>query len=231
LLELDNISTYYWERRVLWDLSLKVPDGGVVAILGRNGMGKSTLIRSIMGLTPPTSGEIRFKNEVISGLAPHRIAHKGIAFVPQGRGIFQSLSVKENLTVVERAAKGEGAWNLEAVYDLFPILKERAALHANLLSGGEQQMLAVGRALMMNPELLIMDEPSEGLAPMVIKQIGEVICRLKGKLTVFLAEQNLNMALTVADHIYIIDKGSVVYDGKPEDLRNDHEVQQKWLGV
>jgi branched-chain amino acid transport system ATP-binding protein len=231
LLELDNISTYYWERRVLWDLSLKVPDGGVVAILGRNGMGKSTLIRSIMGLTPPASGEIRFKDEVISGLAPHRIAHKGIAFVPQGRGIFQSLSVKENLTVVERAAKGEGAWNLEAVYDLFPILKERAALHANLLSGGEQQMLAVGRALMMNPELLIMDEPSEGLAPMVIKQIGEVICRLKGKLTVFLAEQNLNMALTVADHIYIIDKGSVVYDGKPEDLRNDHEVQQKWLGV
>jgi branched-chain amino acid transport system ATP-binding protein len=216
LLELDNISTYYWERRVLWDLSLKVPDGGVVAILGRNGMGKSTLIRSIMGLTPPASGEIRFKDEVISGLAPHRIAHKGIAFVPQGRGIFQSLSVKENLTVV---------------YDLFPILKERAALHANLLSGGEQQMLAVGRALMMNPELLIMDEPSEGLAPMVIKQIGEVICRLKGKLTVFLAEQNLNMALTVADHIYIIDKGSVVYDGKPEDLRNDHEVQQKWLGV
>jgi branched-chain amino acid transport system ATP-binding protein len=231
LLELDNISTYYWERRVLWDLSLEVPDGAVVAILGRNGMGKSTLIRSIMGLTPPRDGEIRFKNEVISGLAPHRIAHKGIAFVPQGRGIFQSLSVKENLTVVERSAKGEGAWNLEAVYDLFPILKERAALHANLLSGGEQQMLAVGRALMMNPELLIMDEPSEGLAPMVIKQIGQVICRLKGKLTVFLAEQNLNMALTVADHIYIIDKGSVVYDGKPEDLRNDHEVQQKWLGV
>jgi branched-chain amino acid transport system ATP-binding protein len=231
LLELDNISTYYWERRVLWDLSLEVPDGRVVAILGRNGMGKSTLIRSIMGLTPPRDGEIRFKNEVISGLAPHRIAHKGLAFVPQGRGIFQSLSVKENLTVVERAAKGEGAWDLEAVYDLFPILKERAGLHANLLSGGEQQMLAVGRALMMNPELLIMDEPSEGLAPMVIKQIGQVICRLKGKLTVFLAEQNLNMALTVADHIYIIDKGSVVYDGKPEDLRNDHEAQQKWLGV
>jgi branched-chain amino acid transport system ATP-binding protein len=231
LLELDNISTYYWERRVLWDLSLEVPDGGVVAILGRNGMGKSTLIRSIMGLTPPRDGEIRFKNEVISGLAPHRIAHKGIAFVPQGRGIFQSLSVKENLTVVERTSKGDGGWDLETVYDLFPILKERAGLHANLLSGGEQQMLAVGRALMMNPELLIMDEPSEGLAPMVIKQIGEVICRLKGKLTVFLAEQNLNMALTVADHIYIIDKGSVVYDGKPEDLKSDHEAQQKWLGV
>jgi branched-chain amino acid transport system ATP-binding protein len=231
LLVVDNISTYYWERRVLWDLSMEVPDGGVVAILGRNGMGKSTLIRSIMGLTPPATGEIRFKDEVISKLAPHRIAQKGLAFVPQGRGIFASLSVKENLTVVERTVRGEGAWDLEAVYDLFPILKEREGLSGNLLSGGEQQMLAIGRALMMNPELLIMDEPSEGLAPMVIKQIGEVICRLKGRLTVFLAEQNLNMALTVADHIYIIDKGSVVYEGKPEVLRCDHEAQQTWLGV
>jgi branched-chain amino acid transport system ATP-binding protein len=231
LLELDNISTYYWERRVLWDLSLKVPDGSVVAILGRNGMGKSTTIRSIMGLTPPSTGEIRFKGEVISGLPPHRVAGKGIAFVPQGRGIFQSLSVKENLTVVERAVGGEGAWDLDAVYDLFPILKERAALRADLLSGGEQQMLAVGRALMMNPELLIMDEPSEGLAPMVIKQIGQVICRLKGRLTVFLAEQNLNMALTVADHIYIIAKGAVVHEGTPDQLRADQDALHKWLGV
>jgi branched-chain amino acid transport system ATP-binding protein len=231
LLEVDNISTYYWERRVLWDLSLNVPEGKVVAMLGRNGMGKSTIIRSIMGLTPPASGEIRFKNAVISGLSPHRIAGKGIAFVPQGRGIFQSLTVKENLTVVGKSTKGEAAWNLEAVYDLFPILKERAGLPASLLSGGEQQMLAVARALMMNPDLLIMDEPSEGLAPMVIHQIGQVICRLKGKLTVLLAEQNLNMALTVADDVYVVSKGSVVYEGAPEALRSDHEAQQKWLGV
>jgi len=231
LLEVDNISTYYWERRVIWDLSLEVPDGGVVAILGRNGMGKSTLIRSIMGLTPPASGRIRFKDQDITGLAPHRIALKGIAFVPQGRGIFQSLSVRENLTVVEREARGEGAWSLEAVYDLFPILKERAGLHASLLSGGEQQMLAIGRALMMNPELLIMDEPSEGLAPMVVKQIGQVICSLKGKLAVLLAEQNLSMALTVADDVYIISKGSIVFQGTPRELRDNTAVQHKWLGV
>ncbi len=231
MLEIDNISTYYWQRRVLWDLSLEVPDGVVVAVLGRNGMGKSTLIRSIMGLTPPASGRIRFKNEVISGLPPHRIALKGIAFVPQGRGIFQSLSVKENLTVAEKRARGEGGWDLDSVYDLFPILKERAGLHADLLSGGEQQMLAIGRALMMNPDLLIMDEPSEGLAPMVVKQIGQVICRLKGKLAVFLAEQNLNMALTVADHIYIVSKGSIVFQGTPDELRGNTAVQHKWLGV
>jgi branched-chain amino acid transport system ATP-binding protein len=231
LLKIDNISTYYWERQVLWNLSLNVSKGAVVAILGRNGMGKSTLIRSIMGLTPPASGRIHFKEEDITGLAPHRIAHKGIAFVPQGRGIFQSLTVKENLTIMETGAKGQDAWTLEGVYDLFPILKERAGLNAALLSGGEQQMLAVGRALMMNPDLLIMDEPSEGLAPMVIKQIGQVICRLKGRLTVLLAEQNLNMALTVADDIYIISKGSVVWEGKPEDLRDNEEVKQKWLGV
>jgi len=231
LLEVDNINTFYWERRVLWDLSLEVPDGQVVAMLGRNGMGKSTIIRSIMGLTPPATGQIRFKGEVISGLSPHRVAAKGIALVPQGRGIFQSLTVRENLTVVEKSAKGEGTWDLEAVYELFPILKERAGLHANLLSGGEQQMLAVGRALMMNPDLLIMDEPSEGLAPMVIKQIGQVICRLKGRLTVFLAEQNLNMALTVADHIYIISNGSIVFQGAPAELKDNAAVQHKWLGV
>ncbi len=231
MLEVDNINTYYWDRRVLWDLSLTVPDGKVVAILGRNGMGKSTTIRSIMGLTPPADGQIRFNGEDIAGAAPHRIAHKGIGFVPQGRGIFQSLTVKENLTLAEKKVAGDGGWGLEAVYDLFPILKERAGLHANLLSGGEQQMLAVGRALMMNPELLVMDEPSEGLAPMVVKQIGQVICRLKGKLTVLLAEQNLNMALTVADDIYIMSKGSVVWEGVPEDLRDNEEVKQKWLGV
>ena len=231
MLKIDNISTYYWERRVLWDLSMEVPDGGVVAILGRNGMGKSTLIRSIMGLTPAASGRIEFKGQDITRLAPHRIALKGIAFVPQGRGIFQSLTVKENLTIVEANTKEQDAWNLETVYDLFPILRERSGLNASLLSGGEQQMLAVARALMMNPDLLIMDEPSEGLAPMVVKQIGQVICRLKGKLTVLLAEQNLNMALTVADDIYIVSKGSVVWEGKPEALRDNEEVKQKYLGV
>lgn len=231
MLTIENIDTYYGDTQVLWDLSLRVPAGSVVAVLGRNGMGKSTLIRSIMGLTPPQDGRILFKDEVISGLDPHQIARKGIAYVPQGRGVFSSLSVRENLTIAEKRATGEDAWGLEKVYGLFPILKERSGLSGSLLSGGEQQMLVVARALMANPELLIMDEPSEGLAPMVIKEIGQVICRLKGKLTVFLAEQNLNMALTVADHMYIVNKGTVVHEGTPEELSKDEQTLNKWLGV
>jgi branched-chain amino acid transport system ATP-binding protein len=155
----------------------------------------------------------------------------GIGYVPQGRGIFPSLSVKENLTVAARGQDKKDAWNLEKVYELFPRLKEREGFQANLLSGGEQQMLAIGRSLMTNPELLIMDEPSEGLAPLVIKQIGEVICRLKGKLTVFLAEQNFNMALSVSDYIYIVSKGRIVHKCNPDELRDNEEVKQKWLGV
>jgi branched-chain amino acid transport system ATP-binding protein len=231
LLVVENINTFYWERQVLWNFSLEVPAGSVVAMLGRNGMGKSTTIRSIMGLTPPLSGEVRFRGERINGLEPYQIARKGIALVPQGRCVFPSLTVRENLTVAERDTKSDGSWNLERIFDLFPILKQREGFHANLLSGGEQQMLAVARALMINPDLLVMDEPSEGLAPMVIKQISQVICQLKGKLTVLLAEQNLNMALAVADHIYVISKGAVVYESSPEELRNNEEMKQKWLGV
>jgi branched-chain amino acid transport system ATP-binding protein len=231
VLKLEKINTYYWSSHILWDLSLHVTQGSIVAMLGRNGMGKTTIMRSIVGLTPPRDGEIHFKGEQINGLEPYKISRKGIAYVPQGRGIFSSLSVKENLLVAARGQDGKDAWNLEKVYDFFPRLKEREGFQANLLSGGEQQMLAIGRALMTNPELLIMDEPSEGLAPLVIKQIGEVICRLKGKLTVFLAEQNFNMALSVADYIYIVSKGQIVYKCVPDELRHNEEVKQKWLGV
>lgn len=231
MLELEKINTYYWERHVLWDVSLKVPQGNVIAILGRNGMGKTSVIRSIMGLTPPLDGEIRFKDEAINGLAPYQIARKGIALVPQGRCVFPSLSVKENLLIGAKKTKNNDSWNLERIYSLFPILKERAGFYANLISGGEQQMLAIARALMTNPDLLIMDEPSEGLAPMIIEQIAEIICQLKGKHTVFLAEQNLNMALSVADYVYIISKGSVVYESKPEELKHNEEIKKKWLGV
>jgi branched-chain amino acid transport system ATP-binding protein len=231
LLELDNINTYYWNLRVLWDVSLTVPHGSIVAMLGRNGMGKTTIIRSIMGLTPPREGVIRFKDEQINGLEPYRISRKGIALVPQGRIVFPSLTVKENLLIGARETRNGDSWNLDKIYGLFPILKERQGFHANLLSGGEQQMLAVARALMTNPDLLLMDEPSEGLAPRVIKQIGDVITHLKGKLTVLLAEQNFNMAMSVADYVYVVSNGSIVYESKPEELRDNEEIKQSCLGV
>jgi branched-chain amino acid transport system ATP-binding protein len=231
LLQLDAINTYYGDTHVLWDVSLNVPKGSIVAMLGRNGMGKTTIIRSVMGLTPPSSGVVTFKGEKISQLPTEEISRRGIALVPQGRAIFPSLTVKENLTIGARGTKGEDAWTLERVYELFPILKERSKLHGNLLSGGEQQMLAVARGLMGNPELLIMDEPSEGLAPMVVKQIGDTISRLKGRLTVFLAEQNFNMALSVADYVYVVSKGMIDYESEPEELRNNEEVKQRCLGV
>jgi len=230
MLSLVNVDTYYWELQVLRQISLKVPKGKIVALLGRNGMGKTTIIRSIMGLTPPREGEIRLGEEIISGLEPYQIARKGIALVPQGRGIFSSLSVEENLTLVEKRGGSDG-WDIQKIHCLFPILKERANCCATLLSGGEQQMLAISRALMSNPDVLVMDEPSEGLAPMVVNQIGHVIAQLKGSLTVLLAEQNLNMALKVADYVYIISQGTVVHESTPQELKNNQEIKHKYLGV
>ncbi|MGI6071887.1 MAG: ABC transporter ATP-binding protein [Lachnospiraceae bacterium] len=231
MLQIEKINTYYFSSQALWDLSLTVPKGSVVSMLGRNGMGKTTIMRSVMGLTPPREGKIVLNGEVISGLEAHVIAKKGVGYVPQGRGIFPSLSVKENLTVCARGQDKPNAWTLGKVYEFFPILKERESLYGNLLSGGEQQMLAIGRALMTNPDLLLMDEPSEGLAPMVIRQIGDIISTLKGELTVFLAEQNFNMAIGVADYVYIVSKGEIVYESKPEELKNNDKVKTKWLGV
>ena len=231
ILKVENINTYYFATHVLWNLSMSIEKGSIVSLLGRNGMGKTTLMRSIMGLTVPRDGSILFQGKELRGMEAHKIAKLNIGYVPQGRGIFPSLSVKENLTVFERGQDRKGAWTLDRVYDFFPILKERQNLYGNLLSGGEQQMLAIGRALMTNPDLLLMDEPSEGLAPMVIKQIGDVIMALKGELTVFLAEQNFNMAVNVADHLYIISKGEIVYSDKPEALIQDEAAKAKWLGV
>lgn len=164
-------------------------------------------------------------------MEPYQIARMGLALVPQGRGIFPSLSVKENLTIAARnGSKGE-AWTVHRIYSLFPILKERAKLYANLLSGGEQQMLSIGRALMTNPDLLLMDEPSEGLAPLIVREISRVIDQLRGSLSVLLAEQNLSMALRLADYVYILSKGRVVYESTPQELRNNEEVKSKHLGV
>lgn len=231
MLEVDSIHTYYGESHVLHGVSLKVEQGQVVALLGRNGMGKSTVARSIMGFTPPRSGTVRFMGKQINGLEPYQVARMGLALVPQGRGIFASLSVKENLTVAARNSNKSEAWNLERIYALFPILKERSRFYANLLSGGEQQMLSIARALMTNPDFLILDEPSEGLAPLIVQEISHIINQLRGSHSVLLAEQNLSMALGLADYVYVISKGAVVYESTPQELRSNDEVKSKHLGV
>ena len=232
MLQLVDVHTYYGESHVLQGISLNVDQGSVVALLGRNGMGKTTTIRSIIGFTPPRRGVVRFKGKDITGLEPHQIAQMGIGLVPQGRHIFPSLSVRENLTMSARDTGKPGAWSLDRVYSLFPLLKERANLRGTLLSGGEQQMLTISRALMTNPELLLMDEPSEGLAPIIVKEISRVISQLKASgFSILLVEQHLPMALAVADYTYIVSKGTIVYESTPDELEKNEEVKNTYLGV
>ena len=232
MLELLDIHTYYRESYVLCGVSLKIPEGSVVALLGRNGMGKTTTIRSIIGLTPPRRGRVLYGEKNITFLPPEKIAKLGIGLVPQGRYIFPSLSVVENLTMAARGAGKADSWSLDEVYSLFPILKERARCRGTLLSGGEQQMLAIGRALMTNPQLLLMDEPSEGLAPRVVKEVGRIIYQLKQKgFSILLVEQNLPMALKVVEYLYILSNGEVVYESTPQRLMENDEVKTKYIGV
>ena len=232
MLQLVNVHTYYGETHVLLGVSLNVKEGSVVALLGRNGMGKTTTIRSIIGFTPPQNGVIRFKEREITGLKSYRIAKMGIGLVPQGRHVFPSLSVRENLTMSARNMSKAGAWSLEKVHSLFPILMKRANLRANLLSGGEQQMLCIARALMTNPDLILMDEPSEGLAVGLVREVGRIILRLKEiGISILLVEQNLSLALPVVDYVYIISKGVIVYESTPKELRDNEEVKTKHLGV
>jgi len=232
MLELGDIHTYYGESYVLRGVSLGVSEGSVVALLGRNGMGKTTTIRSIIGLTPPRRGKVFYREKEITALPPEKIAKLGIGFVPQGRYIFPSLSVTENLTMAARGTGKADSWSLAEVYSLFPVLKERSSCRGTLLSGGEQQMLAIGRALMTNPQLLLMDEPSEGLAPLIVKELSKIIYQLKQKgFSILLVEQNLPMALKVSDYVYILSNGEVVYESSPEHLRSNDEVKAKYIGV
>jgi len=232
MLKLTDVETYYWESYILRGISMEVPQGAVVALLGRNGMGKTTTIRSIVGLTPPRRGKIMLKEKDITGLPPHKIAHMGVGLVPQGRHIFPSLTVEENLTASAREVVQPGAWTLDRVYSFFPVLKQRAKYRGNLLSGGEQQMLAIGRALMTNPDVLLMDEPSEGLAPVMVLELGRIIEQLKAsRFSILLVEQNVTMALTIANYVYIINRGEIVFEGEPEALRDNEELKNRYLGV
>ena len=232
MLALDDIHTYYGDSYVLHGVSFRVESGTVVALLGRNGMGKTTTIRSIIGFTPPRSGQVRFKEQENNHLNPYQISKIGICLNPQGRSIFPSLSVKENLIMAARTQGRTGEWTLDKVYERFPILKARSNLKGNLLSGGEQQMLATGRGLMTNPDLLLMDEPSEGLAPLVVREIRSIIAKLKEVgLSILLVEQNLPMALGVSDYIFIMSKGKIVHESTPKELEKNEEVKIKYLSA
>ena len=229
VLDVEEVHTYYGESHVLQGISLRVEASEVLGILGRNGMGKTTLIRSIIGFTPPRRGRVRFKGQDITRWPPYRMVASGMALVPQGRRVFPSLTVRENLEV---ARSGRGPWTLERVHELFPRLHERGRNRANKLSGGEQQMLAIGRALMSNPGLLLLDEPTEGLAPLLVLEVGRVIKALKREgLSILLVEQNLPLALSVADRTHILSRGQIVHSARPQELLANEEVKSRYLGV
>jgi branched-chain amino acid transport system ATP-binding protein len=238
MLEVEDVHSYYAGAHVLQGVTLRVPEGGVVALLGRNGMGKTTLVRSIMGTRPPTvrQGSIRLRAEELVGKPPHRVSQLGLGLVPQGRRIFRSLTVEENLTIAFRQPIRTGnarvRWDMDRVFELFPRLAERRRSRAGQLSGGERQMLAIGRALTTNPELVLMDEPSEGLAPMLVQQLRDQLAALKESgVSIFLVEQNVGLALAVADEVYIIDRGRIVYHSSPEELAGDEGAKRLYLGV
>jgi branched-chain amino acid transport system ATP-binding protein len=232
LLIVDDIHTYYGESYILQGLSLKVGSSSVVSIVGRNGMGKTTAMRSVVGFTPARRGKIWFRGEDITGLTAFEIARKGLALVPQGRRIFPSLTVKENLAIAVRERSKKGAWDTNRVLSAFPVLGKRLENRGNQLSGGEQQMLAIARALISNPALILMDEPSEGLAPMVIQEVGVVIKQLRQEgASILLAEQNLPLAMDVADYMYVINKGAMVFEGTPAGLQARPEIEREYLAV
>ena len=229
ILDIKAIDTFYGLGHILHGLSLSVAEGEVVALLGRNGAGKTTTLRSVTGLTPPKKGEILYKGRNIAGLDAHRICRMGIALVPETRGIFSYLTTRENLAIAQR--KGS-RWQTDTVLERFPALRERLESKGRLLSGGEQEMLAIARALMTGPELLLLDEPSQGLAPLVVNVVIDTIRKLKNQhVSMLLVEQNAELALQLADRVYVIDHGTVVFEGTPEGLRSDHQVTATYLGV
>ena len=232
LLEVEDLHAAYGLSRVLFGVSLEVHRGECVCLLGRNGVGKSTTLRAIMGLTPPSSGSVRWQGRDVTGWAPNRVARAGVGFVPEDRRIFAELSVWENLDVARRAANRPGPWTLDAVYGLFPNLRELADRAGGNLSGGEQQMLTIARTLMGNPQLLLLDEPSEGLAPLVVEHLLQQVLRLKRDgLTIMLAEQGVEFSLALADRVYVLEKGAVRFSGPASRLREDVALRDELLAI
>ncbi len=232
LLVLRDVEAAYGSARVLFGISLEVAQGECVCLLGRNGVGKTTTMRAILGLTPPTAGRVLWKGRDIAGRAPFRTVRDGIAFVPEDRRIFAELTVRENLEVARQAAGRPGRWTIAAVFDLFPKLGELSGRRGGFLSGGEQQMLTIGRSLLTNPELLLLDEPSEGLAPLVVESLLEQIGRLKREgLTILLAEQGVDFSLALADRVYVLEKGTIRHSGPAAELRDRPELRDRLLAL
>ncbi|MGB9617633.1 MAG: ABC transporter ATP-binding protein [Desulfomonilaceae bacterium] len=233
LLQVDTINTYYGLSHILFDISLEVAKGEVVVLLGRNGAGKTTTLRSIMGLTPPRTGRIVFRGQEITGWPPYKVARLGVGFVPEDRRIFPDLSVKANLDVgLQQQRAKNGPWSIDRIFQIFPRLEELASRTGGHLSGGEQQMLTIARTLMGNPELILLDEPSEGLAPIIVKILGDVIDLMKNEgMTVLLSEQNVKFALKHSDRAYIVDNGHIKYQGAISDLRVNQEITKRYLAV
>ncbi|MFY9622856.1 MAG: ABC transporter ATP-binding protein [Rhodoplanes sp.] len=232
LLDVRDIASSYGLSQVLFGVSFSVGDGEVVTLMGRNGMGKTTTVRSLMGLLHPHAGEIRFRGERVDGLPPHRIARLGLGLVPEGRQIFPNLTVRENLVMAERRRGGAEPWTLERVFDMFPRLGERASNRGNHLSGGEQQMLAIGRALMTNPLLLVLDEATEGLAPKIREEIWAKLDELKKTgLAIIIIDKDVEALCAFADRHYILEKGEVIWTGSTAELAANKELQDRYLGV
>lgn len=232
ILQVDGIHTYYGTSHVLFGVSLDMEEGEAVALLGRNGAGKTSTLRSIMGLTPPRQGKVIFMEKDISRTPVHLISRMGLGYVPENRMIFPDLTVMENLMIGEYS-KRQGPFGIESAFEIFPRLEEMRHRPGGMMSGGEQQMLAVARSLMINPRILLLDEPLEGLSPMVVQELGSAIKRLKDErtLTILLCEQNIGFALELCDHVYIIDKGMIRYHGMTEEFRENQEIQDRYLAV
>ncbi len=233
LLEAAGLETFYGKSQVLRGVSFAVPRGQITALLGRNGAGKTTTLRSIMGLTPPRRGAVRFNDRDITGAPPHVIFRLGVGYVPEGRQIFPHLDVGENLRLAERSRGSPNSWTLERIFEYFPVLRERWRQRGRSLSGGEQQMLAIARALAGNPDLLMLDEPSQGLAPLLVQELGNLMIRLKGEgVTILLVEQNVRMALAVTDQVLVLNKGALVFAGPTAEFRRqEDELKGRYLAV
>lgn len=231
MLQLDDLHAYYGKSHILHGVNMRVKQGEIVSLLGRNGVGRSTMVKAIMGQVS-MNGSVLFKGEQLAGLASHKIAHRGLGYVPEDRSIFPTLTVRQNLSLGMKSRKQKGRWSIDDMFTIFPSLRERSDTSAGVLSGGEQQMLTLCRTLMGDPDLIMIDEPTEGLAPKIVAQVGLLLEEIKNRgVSILLVEQKLTIALAISQRLYIMGHGNIVFEGTPEELRNNNNIRKEWLEV